>query len=40
MLAMLAHLRGSHGGPGPYLLRGGATPADLAVARARLLGQL
>lgn len=38
MLAVLAHLRESHGGPGPYLLRGGATPADLAAARARLLG--
>lgn len=36
MLATLAHLRRVHGGAEAYLLRGGATRADLEAARCRL----
>jgi protein-tyrosine phosphatase len=37
MLGLLAHLRRRHGGAEAYLLAGGASPADLAALRARLL---
>src|SRR5262245_34452194 len=37
MLDTLAHLRERHGGAERYLLAGGATSADLAALRARLL---
>jgi protein tyrosine/serine phosphatase len=36
----LDHLHGRHGGPDAYLLRGGATPDDLAALRARLVDLL
>jgi protein tyrosine/serine phosphatase len=39
MLATLGHLRTRHDGAEAYLLRGGATAADLAAAKRRLRGQ-